>query len=297
MKNIVLTLWTLVLAVCSARSALVLDEPFNYPDGTLLAVAGNVWTNHSGTLNQVDVVSGKIVLSQNQTEDLSAPLPGGPYGGPALYASFTVNFSTLPAGEGTYFVHFKDATATGFRCRVFATTNGAPAGKFRLAIANGAGAPVSIPTDLESGTDYPVVMRYQSAAPRATLWIRPDSESTSVDRADATDSASTLSILSFALRQAGPNPGIGVLTFDDLKVGTTFSDVAASGYSLQIQGDVAGVEVSWPAAAEGYKLQWCDSLRPPNWADAPETPARVGEKFVVHYLASEAARLFRLIKP
>ena len=70
-------------------------------------------------------------------------------------------------------------------------------------------------------------MRYNTGTPQSVLWINPASESVTGDRADATDTTSALSITSFALRQSGPNPGMGVLTFDNLKVGTTFNEVVA----------------------------------------------------------------------
>ena len=227
MKRNLLILSAGVMLVGQALSAVILNDPFDYPDGGLIAVSGGLWTNHSGTLNQVEVSSGKVNLSQSESEDVNAQLAGAPYRGPTLYASFLVSFSALPEGAGTYFAHFKDATATGARCRIFATTNGAAGGKFRVGVANGAGTPVNVPTDLDLAAEYVLVVRYNTGTPQSALWINPASESVTGDRADATDTTSALSITSFALRQSGPNPGMGVLTFDNLKVGTSFNEVVA----------------------------------------------------------------------
>lgn len=210
-------------AAFSAHAAVVLNEPFTYADGALITVSSGLWSTHSGNVpGQVDVASGKVNLSQSETEDVNAPISGSPYSSGNLYASFVVNFSTLPSGSGTYFAHFKDATTSGFRGRVFAQTTGAAAGQFRLGVANSSG-PAIIQTDLSLNTDYIVVMRYDTAAATSTLWINPGSETATSDRADAVDSIGALAISTFGLRQA---TAMGILTLDNLKVGTAFADVA-----------------------------------------------------------------------
>src|SRR2546422_206383 len=98
MKRILFILASGVVLVCRARSAVILDDSFDYADGPLTAVSGGIWTTHSGTVDQVDVASGKVNLSQNESEDVNAPLAGAPYDGPTLYASFLVNFAALPGG-------------------------------------------------------------------------------------------------------------------------------------------------------------------------------------------------------
>jgi hypothetical protein len=189
-----------------------------------------VWSNHSGTLGQVDVLSGAVSLNQTETEDVNALLAGGPYNGPTLYASFVVNLSALPlSGAGTYFAHFKDDGAQNFKCRVFATVNGAATGTFRVGVANGGNTPAVIARDLELGSNYLLVVRYETGTAVATLWIEPSSEGSTADRADGSDSTSVVGITTFALRQSNASGGMGVLAFDDLKVGTAFSDVVEGG--------------------------------------------------------------------
>ncbi len=297
MKKILLILAAGVVVICRARSTVILDDSFDYPDGALTAVSAGTWVSHSGTLNQVDVTSGRVNLSQKESEDVNAQLAGAPYEGPTLYASFLVNFSALPAGAGTYFAHFKNATATGIRCRIFATTTGAATGRFRLGIANGSGAPVDVATDLTLNTDYLLVARYNSGTPASTIWISPASESDTANRADATDSATAISITSFALRQAGLDPGMGVLTFDNLKVGTAFSEVASSHYQLQIQADRSGVAISWPIAAADYRLQSKMTLDAGDWSDVSEIPAPQGDRLIVRYPSLLGSQFFRLVKP
>ncbi|HXI51563.1 MAG TPA: hypothetical protein VNH84_08660, partial [Candidatus Saccharimonadales bacterium] len=216
----------LLVLLPRAHAALVLDEPFSYPDGPLTLVAEGLWVTHGGTSNQVDVSAGRVNLTQAESEDVNAELAGGPFRGPALYAGFTVNFSALPSGAGAYFAHFKDNTATGFRARVYAGTNGAGPGKWRAGVATGAGTAVFIPTDLDLGADYALVLRYDTAAPASTLWINPTGENSTRERAAAEDSATAVAIASFGLRQAlAAGAGMGTLRLDQLRVGTAFLDV------------------------------------------------------------------------
>src|SRR5262245_42241589 len=108
MKRTTLCLLFAVLPTFLTSAAPILVETFSYPDGPLVTGSAGKWASHSGTANQVDVASGKVNLTQAESEDVNAGLTGAPYTGPTLYASFIVNFSTLPAGSGGYFAHFKD---------------------------------------------------------------------------------------------------------------------------------------------------------------------------------------------
>ncbi len=177
-------------------------------------------------------MGGKARVTQTQSEDANAVLASAPYTTGNLYARFVVNFSLLPGGAGGYFAHFKDATTSGFRCRVFASITGAEAGKFRVGILNGASAtaPVLIPTDLELNTDYILVIRYAPGTVASTLWINPTAETDTANRAVAVDSVGALAISTFGLRQSlSSGDGMGTLLLDDLKVGTAFTDVVEVG--------------------------------------------------------------------
>lgn len=231
----------------SLPAALILNEPFAYPDGSIAGpgnVSGDEWITHSGTTGQVDVASEVVSLSQSESEDVSRLLPGGPYSSGTLYASFKINLSTLPGGNGTYFFHYRDTGTINFRARVFLTSTNAGPGTFRVGITAGGNAPTLIPVDLSLATEYKLVVRYNAAAPAATLWINPTSEDAVTSRADSTDTTSAVAIHFVCLRQAGASPGMGVLTFDDLLVGTEFSDVQTVGGPPSISGLV---DVSIPA--------------------------------------------------
>ncbi|MBI2925962.1 MAG: hypothetical protein HYY24_09685 [Verrucomicrobia bacterium] len=222
-------------------AGVVLSEKFDYPDGPIVGASSSPWVNHSGDTNEANVVGGQLELTQAESEDINAPLSGGPYtaaSGAVLYASFKVNFSALPGGAGSYFASFKGAAATALKGRILAATNNAAPGSFRLAVANDASAAVDAvpwPSDLSLGTTYLVVARYEVAAAATTLWLNPAKESDA--SVTAADSATVVSITSYAFRQpASTSTGIGTLLVDDLIVGLSFADVigASSGAAAKL---------------------------------------------------------------
>jgi endonuclease/exonuclease/phosphatase family metal-dependent hydrolase len=221
-KGVLLALW---MGLCPSllRGELLLFEPFDYGDGPLVTVSGGWWLTHSGTAGQVDVISGRADLRVPQTEDVSVLIPGHPYAATSplsLFASFTVNFSALPSAGGQFFAHFKNS-GTGFRARVFALTSGAAPGHFRIGIANSAMQPtVTNTTDLALNVPHRIYLRYDISTATTRLWVNPETES-SPHVVAPVDGAAQI-ITAFAMRQ---DSGIGVLTVDDLRLGTTFADV------------------------------------------------------------------------
>jgi hypothetical protein len=245
MKKLLTTLGVAGAFALTAQAALILNEPFAYPDGSLTANSGGIWTNHSGTTLQVDVVAEAVNLTQSEAEDVSTGLAGGPITTGNLYASFTVNFSGLPSGSGGYFFHYRDTGISNFRARTFATTNGAAAGTYRVGITSGGNTPEVIPVDLSLGNTYKIVVRYNTETAAATVWINPTSEDAITSRADASDTASVIPIYSACLRQSlASGNGMGTLILDDLLIGTEFSDVQSIGGPPSISGLV---NVSIPA--------------------------------------------------
>ena len=252
MKKLLLTLGIAGLMAINSHASLILSNSFAYPDGSLTNVSAGsplgVWTNHSGS-GTLDVSGGKVLLSQANAPDVSSGLTGGPYTTNGyLYASFKVNFSALPLGIGTYFWHFKNS-GNDFRARVFASITGAGAGTFRVGIAAGTATAIFIPVDLSLGSEYKLVVRYNTTNALSTLWISPTSEAAITSRADSTDiplAPVAPPIIAVSFRQSGSNPGMGVLTVDDLLVGTAFTDVQTIGGPPSISGLV---NVSIPASS------------------------------------------------
>jgi hypothetical protein len=226
MKSILLVLAGLTICTFEAGAALLIDEPFAYPDGPLVASSLNVWVAHSISSSQVLVISDQVELSSSRAEDVSRALPSSPYTNGFLYASFVLQCTDLPSAGGSYFLHFMDTNTAGlgsvFRGKVFASTAEAARGSFRLGVANGSGAATNIPLDLAVDVEYTVVLRYNPASAASTLWIGPNSEDSIFNRADGSDAAAAAPVEFVALRQAS---GIGVLRLDNLRIGTGFSEV------------------------------------------------------------------------
>jgi hypothetical protein len=276
--------------------ALLFSDDFSYADGALITNASPPWTHHSGSVTgQIQLVSGQMVLSSSWTEDVSVPLPRGPFAtnsGVMLYASFLVNFSARPGSGGDYFAHFN---TTGARCRLFANTAGAATGKFRLGLANGASSiSEQLATDLATNTSHLVVLRYNPAAGMSTVWVNPAAESD--PGTNATDSATASAISAFAFRQ---DPAIGTFTVDDLKLGLTFASVVGVTEPeprLRIERDGDSVIVAWPSAAANFSLQSATDLTVADWQNVTQLPALIGSENVLTNSTPGGNTFFRLKK-
>jgi hypothetical protein len=210
----------------------VLIDNFDYDTaGAIIDLSGGLWQNHSGTLHQMKVGSGVVTVDNvANSEDVNAPLFGAPYvtneaNNVTLYATFTLNFTTLPAGtNGSYFAHFKDNTTFGFLGRLYASTNRAAPGTYRLGIGNSSvssSTNAQLTTDLSPGVDYTVVVRIRMTNAVCTLWVNPTTE-ISPGVTDNTVVTNAVNIYQYALRESS---GGGVMKIDNLKVGTSFSGV------------------------------------------------------------------------
>ena len=279
--------------VLTVIPALLLAEDFNYPDGPL--VGNSTWTHHSGTTTgQVQIASGKAVLSTAFTEDVNVPLPGGPFAtnsGVQLYASLRVNFSQLPNSAGDYVAHFNNSSG---RCRLFVGTNNAGAGKFRVGIGNGTNAvSEQLATDLATNTTHRLVLRYNLATGISTVWANPAAETD--PGTNATDVAAATALSTFAFRE---DPGIGTFTVDDLRLGLTFAAVtAAAGPPLRLERLAAGrARLAWPATATGFSLQSNTNLATTNWQDVVATPVVTGAENVVTNIPASNPAFYRLKK-
>ena len=164
-KKVVFSIVAFLLSTAWSGATLLLNDSFSYADGPLITVSGGTWVHHSGSVNgEVTVASGRVLLSEANTEDVNASLAGQPYAPSGttnvFYASFTVKFTSLPSSGGTYFAHFKNSSST-FRARIWALTGGAATDRFRLGISStdGSAAGATNTTDLSLNTDYIVVTR------------------------------------------------------------------------------------------------------------------------------------------
>jgi hypothetical protein len=256
MKRVLLALLLSCLAITSVRADLAWYEGFQYPNGaietnSIVSPGVTNWICHSPAtpLNDALVVNDKLQIgtSSSRQDDIHRFLVTtagssitNPTANPVMYASMTVNFSSLPSANGAYFAHFYTPSG-GFISKLWALTGNAsgsnifvgPAGTYRLGVsASGSSSPSAIyPVDLATNTDYQVVMAFDQTANRATyLWINPVS---SADCNVNTTDPQTVSIpAAFAFRQAtgfGPvNANIPYCTFSNLSIATTYAEAATT---------------------------------------------------------------------
>ena len=216
------------ILVVRPNTVTLLNEGFDYDTGgSLLAQSGGFWANHSGTpVGAMQVGSGVVTVTEDNAEDVNAPLIGQPYSASSkqvLYSSFTLNYNGLPGATNTYFAHFKDNSTSGFYGRVYASTINAGDGYYRLGIGNQSAAnyPAQLTQDLTPGVNYTVVTRLVLSNGVSTIWINPTDES-SPGMTDSTAAGAPSAITTYALRESA---GEGTLNIDNLKVGLNFLSV------------------------------------------------------------------------
>lgn len=247
-----------LVTVYPKLGALYTNE-FNYDDGVLPLVSASAWLDYSARdSNDCYVVNSQLVLYPTNAMDVHAYFDNTgiqPSSGTLLFSKMKVKLDTLPRGNsGAYFTFFKDSGTSNFKARVYALTNGAAAGTYRLAIANAAASPSAVlPVDLNLGQEYIVVTRYNVATGRSTLWVDPRYETD--PSATATDNSSAIAILAIAFRQ---DSSMGITTIDDLVIGTSFTDVvpfvaAPNPIPLAINWVEGKAVLSWTDSA--FKLQ------------------------------------------
>jgi hypothetical protein len=206
--------------------AVLVYEPFDYHDGSVVTNSGFLWNNHTGASGQCQVTNGQLQVTTSQTEDVAITLPGGPYAknaGTILYTSFKVNFQALPKNTPDYFAAFVSGSSQIARLYAGSATN-APAGTFQLAIANASNSTTPYADDLNTNTTYVIVTRYNIDTAIATMWLNPASETD--PGVTATDALTPASASSFLFRQ-GSSLGATIL-IDDLKIGLSFASVTTS---------------------------------------------------------------------
>ncbi len=284
MKNKLFLLRCLALLITGlvglpvVQAQLIYADSFNYPDGPLVGALGSPWVNNYPPTNETSVASERLLLTQARQESVRVDFPS--VGSGLLFARMAVNFSALPEGTGNFFAFFRVGNTDNLRCRIWASTNGAAPGKFRLGITTIFFPPTLIAQDLDLGTNYTLVSRYNINTCQATLWINPADESDLVRRADDFTDVGQISMAHFGFAQTPAfQPGlvnlIGTLTVDDLRIGRTFAEVLPlvkfTSISNAPNGTVA-LRASGQATTN-YLLQASINLATTNWVNLGTTNA------------------------
>lgn len=244
-----------ILFTVQPNTNVVAVDYFNYDGGSgssLDIVGAPYWSHLSGILHQLQLgPNDTAVISDADTENVQAPLIGGPYAinsGTVLYASMTVNMSSsgMPTGNGNYFFSFNDGSGSTAHVEgnVIATTNGAAPGMYRLGVGNGGpnganGANGQIfQQDLSPNTSYFIIMSLSLNDGFTTLWLSPsNAASASVTDTTALDPTNQYNIYNIDLREVGGNEGI--VSVGNLIVGTSFSSVFYPPQAVAVSFEVA----------------------------------------------------------
>jgi len=209
-------------------SQTLVDESFSYPDGTALNSTAN-WANFSGTVNEITVNSGKIVISDSQTEDIEVAFSTPNITGD-IYASFDFSVADPPSYTGTtfsYFFLFKPLSSNNFRAKVYIAAFSASG--FKPGISSGSStAEILWAQDLSYATTYRMTVKYNTTTGLSQMWIDAVLET---DTSISTTTASTVTdIDAVAFRQSSASPDQSI-TIDNLKVATSFANTLSTDVS------------------------------------------------------------------
>lgn len=171
---------SMLLAAPSSAATVLVDEQFSHPDGPLDGLApvpgpGGVWTNHSGTVGSLPVVSGAASLTQDggsgDSHTSFAALTTG-----IVTASFDIVVNAPGAMTGSdfeFFAHFWQSTATtSFRSRTDIVAPGTAGGDYSIGIATQASTAEVTLGDLVGfnfGDTVPVVITFDIDAGTSSL--------------------------------------------------------------------------------------------------------------------------------
>jgi len=284
MKKLISTLLFSSLVSFNLWGQSLLEEQFNYPQGTLLNASG--WYAHSaGTTNPIAVgpgltlagtnylgngVGGAAMVS-NTGSDENRPFSSSVDTG-VLYTSFLLNLSYVPATTTSgFFLHLGQysnpatpvytALSTSFRARTYAVPGDQP-GKYKLGLTfSSSTAPTTgLSQNLDTGVTYLVVMKYTFNSgplndvvsayvfePGANIASEPLSPTLGPFTADATETSSLQCVV---LRQFNAAQRISV---DGILVNRTWNIAPVScpvPASVSVTSfDTSSATISWNAGS------------------------------------------------
>lgn len=214
-----------------AFSALVMSEPFSYPDGNLIGQGG--WALHSGLITDkpILVTGGAIRLNQSAGSGQDVNRPHAAFAATSTsYAMFKLTVPSIAPGGGApvhatadYFAHARPSiNPNNFRARVYVgpPTGGGNFGLYISVTSSGTSPPVAFPTDLSYNTQYTVVTSYDPVAGTSQMWVNPTSSASTSATSGPFALAAGEAIDQYAFRQAAVTTTFQDV--DDLEVHSTF---------------------------------------------------------------------------
>jgi hypothetical protein len=230
-KKLFIAVSAVAIAATVAYAAVLLTEPFAYPDGNLFGQGG--WTDHSGLGNKPQQVIGGLAQyeqSPGSGEDLNTPFAVQDTAA-TTYACLEL---TIPrqgplglADVGTteeYVVHFREPPFNFMaRCWIGPPEAG---GDYRFGLTSTSGTRSNIvdwAVDSFFDVTYKIAISYDAETGDAKLWVDPaDQNDTSITQTGFSDDQ----VQEFALRQTDPT-GLGAAYYvqvDNIKVAQLFHE-------------------------------------------------------------------------
>ena len=225
MKKTFLLMTALSVGASIASADLLVSDDFNYTG----ALTANGWSAFSGADASI-TSDGNLASIGSGAEDIRLAFADQTVN--PVYASFTLNISSLPTTGSEYSFGFTDNTSMESRFGILASDAGTT---FRLSAWAGSGAVIATNTvALSLNTDYLVAI-YFNGVDDHRLWINPGS--TDFASPDIQATGANNGIDSFFIRQAGSlDNGASAWAMDDLTVATTFLEVVPEPATLLLMG-------------------------------------------------------------
>jgi hypothetical protein len=215
--------------------SLFMNEDFDYGDsqGNLIDIAAGNWSVFSGSVTPVQYVrpglslegyagSGKggaasMVNGSGSRQDLAYEFES--QNGGTVYVAQLIRIDAAAAGD--FFTSLRDP-AGGYFTRLYARD---VAGRLSLGIARGAGSTSYAVKELEFGTTYLVVLKYDFSSQTSSMYIIdgeiPEYEPTTADEIN-NGGTSPLSVKDVIIRQ---NTGVLTAVLDGIRIGNTWEGV------------------------------------------------------------------------
>jgi hypothetical protein len=288
----------------TAKAQLIYADSFSYQEGDIVAAPDSPWVLNYPQSDGAIVTGGRLFLTDVNQESIRRDFATS-YSSGVLYARMTINYFRLPSGNGNYFAFCRVAGVDNLRCRVWAGTNGAAPGKFRLGLTAISDPAQLIAKDLSLGTDYAVVCRYVLSNSFCSVWIDPTDESDTRARVDSTVDEGQWTIGHFGFMQtayyeAGLGNYMGALWVSDLHVGRTFSEVLPGVKFTSITNAPAGGlgMLAVGQATSNYVFQATTNFGSTNWVNLSTNAADTNGNFNVTDSGATnfPSRFYRLLR-
>ncbi len=249
------------LGLSTARSEVITNETFSYVG----ALTANGWVAFSGADGSI-TSDGTAASVGGGAEDVR--LDFAAQVGSPVFASFDINVTTLPASGVEYSYGFRNSSGMNSRFGI-ASVNGGT--EFGLSIHGTGSASLGSISNLALNTSYKVTIYFDGVSDHR-LWV--DSDGLDFDTPELQTSAASSTNNAFFIRQAGLfDNGDSSWQMSDLKIGTTFLDVApppppgeilvvfdsADGFRIP-EGTSQTVTATARNGVEPYAFSWSSTL-------------------------------------